>query len=102
MIDHGSEDQVTPSGPAINAAGARCTVSGNTVEMNSGSNDAAIVVQSTQTACTGNSIGLTGQYPVAAILLLNTSSSCTCVSNVCGTVPPVDDQGALNEVAHNT
>ena len=102
VIDHGSEDQVTPSGPAINAAGARCTVSGNTVEMNSGSNDAAIVVQSTQTACTGNSIGLTGQYPVAAILLLNTSSSCTCVSNVCGTVPPVDDQGALNEVAHNT
>lgn len=101
VIDHGSVDQVPPTGSAVVAAGDRCTVSGNTVEMNSGSNDAAIVVQGTQTACTGNSIGLTGQYPVAAILLLNTSSSCTCVSNACGTVPPVDDQGALNEVAHN-
>jgi len=102
VIDHGSADQVPPTGPAINAVGARCTVSGNTVEMNSGSNDAAIVVQGAQTACTGNSIGLTGDYAVAAILLFNTSSNCTCVSNTCGTVPPVDDQGALNEVAHNT
>ncbi len=102
VVDHGSGDLTPPIGVAINAAGDRCAVTGNTIEMNSGSNDPAIAIQGTFTSCTGNSIGLTGQYPVAAILLLNTSSSCTCVSNTCGTVPPVDDQGALNEVAHNT
>jgi len=104
VVDHASGDQLPPTGVAINAAGDRCAVTGNTIEMNSGSNDPAIAIQGAFTSCTGNSIGLNGQYPTAAILLtgLPMSSDCTAVSNTCGTTPPVDDQGMNNEVAHNT
>ncbi len=101
-VDHGSLDQSAPSGVAINVAGNRCTVSGNTVEMNPQSNDPAIAIQGAYTACTGNAIGLSGQYATAPILLTNTSSNCTAIGNTCGTTPPVQDDGATNEVAHNT
>jgi hypothetical protein len=102
VVDHGSLDDSAPSGVAINVAGNRCTVSGNTVEMNPQSNDPAIAIQGAYTACTGNAIGLSGQYATAAILLTNTSSNCTAVGNTCGTTTPVQDDGATNEVAHNT
>jgi hypothetical protein len=102
VINHCADDQIAATGVAIIAIGDRATVASNTIEMNIASNDPAISVQGAQTSCTGNSIGLTGQYPTAAILLNATSVDCTCVSNTCGTVPPVDDQGTTNEVAHNT
>jgi hypothetical protein len=101
VINHCADDEIPATGVAIIAIGDRATVASNTIEMNSAANDPAISVQGTQTSCTGNAIGLTGQYPAAAILLNPASVDCTCVSNTCGTVPPVDDQGAGNEVAHN-
>lgn len=102
VIDHrGGFQQLIPTGPAISTAGSCNTISGNTVEMSPQSSSVAILMTDAQSACTGNAIGLDPNYGGGAAISVGGSSN-TVVSNTCGTVPPVFDSGALNEVAHNT
>lgn len=103
-----------PLGAAIRSLDDFNVISGNSVEMGPVNNQAPVTPPAIEigtapsqktvshNACTGNAIGLNDDYPVAAILLDATTANCTAVSNTCGTVPPVDDQGSFNEVAHNT
>lgn len=103
-----------PLGAAIRSTDDYNVISGNSVEMGPENPEAPVTPPAIQigfapsekflsyNACTGNAIGLDSEYSVAAILLDATTQNCTAVSNVCGTVPPVDDQGSFNEVGHNT
>jgi hypothetical protein len=76
----------------------RCTITGNTIQPSASGAGPAILIDASENACSTNACSSSGA-PAVAIQI--TGNDNTCIGNVCLTVPPVQDTGTGNEVAHN-
>jgi hypothetical protein len=77
----------------------RCTITGNTIQPSASGAGPAILIDASENACATNACSLAAPPATAAIQI--TGDDNTCIGNVCLTVPPVQDTGVGNEVAHN-
>lgn len=77
----------------------RCTVTGNAIAPSTAGAGPAISIVGSENAVTGNSCSLAVPPAVSAIEVSGNNN--VVVANVCMTVPPVNNTGAGNEVAHN-
>ena len=85
-------------GAALLSAGLDSTVVGNTIRPAANAPIPAIRITADNNAVTANSCA-TATAPASGIEV--TGNNNTCVANVCLTVPPVNNTGLGNEVAHN-
>jgi len=85
-------------GAALLSAGLDSTVVGNTIRPAVNAPIPAIRIAGNNNAVTANSCA-TATAPASGIEI--TGNNNTCVANVCLTVPPVNNTGLGNEVAHN-
>jgi hypothetical protein len=77
----------------------RCTVTGNSIRPSSALGVRAISLNASENTCANNVCSL--DVPPATPAIAVAGNNNIVLGNVCLTVPPVDNTGAGNEVAHN-
>jgi len=85
--------------PPASPSKMRCTITGNTIQPSASGAGPAILIDASENACATNACSL--DVPPATAAIQITGDNNTCIGNVCLTVPPVQDTGIGNEVAHN-